>query len=142
MLTPAEQQASSAWHLCFRRDIISVNGELGGPRGVTAVDLDEGSMATLEEVKLKTPEGELPRFDALSATALKDPKLTYRGDHIVSAFSGHWLEPSASPPAPAAAAWLVVSADGQSKYLVDFIRFEGTAADTPGTVVMKVKPVQ
>ncbi|MBC7017941.1 hypothetical protein, partial [Salmonella enterica] len=34
MLTTAEARASSAWHLCFRRQDISVNGEVGGPRGV------------------------------------------------------------------------------------------------------------
>ena len=55
-LTLKAAHASSAWHLCFRRDKISVNGELGGPRGVTAVDLDADATAseTIEKIKLRT----------------------------------------------------------------------------------------
>src|SRR5262249_35710635 len=38
MLTAADARASQAWHLCFRRQDISVNGEVGGPRNVGAID--------------------------------------------------------------------------------------------------------
>lgn len=136
-----EARTSMGWHLCFRRDSISINGELGGPRGVTAVDLDANAEETTEAVEAKKAELELPRFEALTAAGLDDAKLTYRGDHIVSAFSGHWLVAGATPPAPRDAVWLVNGADGSSKYLLLFSRFEGAAADTPGTVVMQVKPL-
>jgi hypothetical protein len=140
-LKPADVRASSAWHLCFRRETISVNGELGGPRGVTAVDLDENSNEKIEDVMLKNADTELPRFEALSADALNDAKLTYRGDHVVSAFSGHWLVVGANPPAPREVVWFVNGGEEGSKYLLEFIRFEGAAADTPGTVVMRVKTI-
>lgn len=141
-LSPAEAQASSAWHLCFRRQNISVNGELGGPRNIGAVDLDAEKIGTetLSEVLEKTPESEQARFDAVDAQAFAGQ--TFRGDRVVSAFSGLWLEKGASPPAPAQVAWLVVGADGKSKYLVGFARFEGATATSPGTIVMRVKSVK
>jgi hypothetical protein len=142
MLKPSETIASKVWQLCFRRETVSVNGELGGPRGVTAVDLDAEANETLTEVQAKTEDTELPRFNATGAAELNDPKLTYRGDHIVTAFTDHWLEPGATPPAPREASWYVIGADGTSQYQIKFIRFEGPGADTPGTVVMRVRPVQ
>jgi hypothetical protein len=143
-LTPEEAGASSAWHLCLRRDAIRVNGELGGPRGVTAVDLDGAATATEtpEEIAARTAESELQRFDAVDAAALGAPGLVYRGDRIVSVFSQGWLEPGAEPPAPAAATWLVAGADGESMYLIVFERFEEPGESSPGTVIMRVKPVQ
>ncbi len=142
MLTPAEARASSAWHLCFRREEISVNGELGGPRGVGAVDLDADKTATekLEEVIERTPESELGRFEAVTAESFEGH--TFRGDRIVSAFSGLWTTRNAVPPAPANVAWLVVGADGKSRYLVGFVRFEGATETSPGTIVMRVKAVR
>ncbi|MBX3227516.1 MAG: HmuY family protein [Labilithrix sp.] len=142
MLSPAEQRASSAWHLCFRREAISVNGEEGGPRGVTAVDFEAEKVAseTPDEVGARTEEGELARFDAVTAASFEGAAL--RGDRVVSAFSLLWLERGASPVAPAKNAWLVVGADGKKRYLVGFSRFEGATATSVGTVVMRVKAVQ
>jgi hypothetical protein len=142
LLSPAEARVSSAWTLCFRRDNISVNGEVGGPRGVGAVDLDAAQSATekLADVVAKTPESELARFAALDAAALAGQP--FRGDRVVSAFGTLWLERGASPPAPSKMAWLVTGADGQSKYLVGFARFEGATAKSPGTIVMRVKAVK
>lgn len=139
MLTPAEARVSSAWHLCFRRENISVNGEVGGPRGVTAVDLDADKSANerLADFLEKTPESEQARFDAVNAASLAGQ--TLRGDRVVSAFGTLWLERGASPPAPSKTAWLVVGADGSSKYLVGFARFEGASAAAPGTIVLRVK---
>lgn len=143
MLTPEEARASSDWQLCFRRDAISVNGELGGPRGVGAVDIDAESSGseTIEEVMKKTAASEEPQFDAVSFGALTDAKLSYRGDRVVSVFSGQWIEPGASPPAPIDSAWLVVGADGASSFLVVFERFEGATQASPGAVFMRIKPV-
>lgn len=143
-LTPAEARASSSWHLCFRRDAVSINGELGGPRGVRAADLDAARTASekLEDVQAKTPESEAPRFDAAGPAELEDPSVVYRGDRVVSAFSDLWFEPGASPPAPASAAWLVQGADGASTFLVAFERFEGAGEATPGRVHMRVKQLR
>ena len=142
MLTPAEARTSSAWHLCFRRQDISVNGEVGGPRNVGAVDLDADKIATdtFATVVEKTDESELARFDAVNAASLAGQ--TFRGDRVVSAFGTLWLERGASPPAPAKQAWVVYGADSVSKYLLGFSRFEGADATKPGTIVMRVKSVK
>jgi hypothetical protein len=141
-LTPAEARQSSAWHLCFRRQDISVNGEVGGPRGAAAVDLDADKIATdtLEGVLAKTDESELPRFDAVNAAALAGQP--FRGDRVVSAFGTLWLARGVTPPAPAKSAWVVYGADSVAKYLVGFSRFEGGDATQPATIVMRVKSVK
>jgi len=141
-LSPSAALTSSAWHLCFRRQTISVNGELGGPRNVGALDFDADKVATekLADVQALTPESEVGRFDAVNAQSFQGQ--TFRGDRVVSAFSGLWLEKGVSPPKPANAAWLVVGADGKTKYLLGFSGFEGATDKTPGTVVMRVKGVQ
>jgi hypothetical protein len=140
-LTPTEALASSAWHLCFRRQNISVNGELGGPRNAGAVDLEAEKVVTetLPEILDKTPESEVGHFDGINAASFDGQ--TFRGDRVVSAFSGLWLKKGVTPPAPEQVAWLVVGADGKSKYLVGFARFEGATDKTPGTIVMRVKAV-
>jgi hypothetical protein len=141
-LSPTAARASSAWHLCFRRENISVNGELGGPRGVSAVDFDAEKTATekLVDILNMTPESEQARFDAITAASFDGQ--TLRGDRVVSAFSGLWIEKGSSPPAPRRDAWFIVGADGLSKYVLGFARFEGATAQSPGTVVMRVKTVK
>jgi hypothetical protein len=142
LLTPAEARASSAWHICFRRQDISVNGEVGGPRGVGAVDLDAAKTPTelLADVLPKTAESEQARFDAVDAKALAGQP--FRGDRVVSAFGTLWLERGVTPPTPARNAWLVYGADGSSKYVLGFARFEGATATNPGTIVMRVKSMK
>ncbi len=139
MLDAEEARASSAWHLCFRRDAISVNGELGGPRGVVAVDLDAAATEgeTVEQVAARTPERERARFDAVDAAALAAPSLIWRGDRVVSAFSDAWYAPATLAPAPAC--WIVIGADGASRFGVIFEAFEGASAAGPGVVAMRVR---
>jgi hypothetical protein len=60
----------------------------------------------------------------------------------VSPFSNLWIEKGSNPPAPRNAAWFVVGADLTSKFLIGFASFEGATATSPGTIVMKVKPVK
>jgi len=131
LLTPAEARLSRAWHLYFRRQDISVNGEVGGPRRGGAVDLDAAKIATdvLPDIFAKTDQSELARFDAVNAASLAGQ--TFRGDRV-----------RASPPAPARQAWVVYGADATSKYLLGFPRFEGADATGPGTIVMRVKSVK
>ena len=139
MLTAADARASRAWHLCFRRQDISVNGEIGGPRNVGALDFDVDKVAneTFDEIAVRTPESELARFDAVTAANFANQ--TFRGDRIVSAFSGLWTERGAVPAAPGKFAWLVVGADGKTRHLLGFSRFEAATTTSPGTIVMRVK---
>lgn len=141
--TPADALTTKDWHLCFRRASVSVNGELGGPRGVTAVDLHaaETKGETLDIVKMRTDASELARFDAIGYEELSDSKLVWRGDRIFSAFTEYWIDRAAETPAPTDASWLVQSAaDGVLRYLLVFDRFDGATADGPGKVVLRVKP--
>ncbi|MDF2694955.1 MAG: hypothetical protein K0S65_3338 [Labilithrix sp.] len=142
MKTPDEARNASDWHLCFRRDAISVNGERGGPRGVGAVDLDVDATKgeTLAQVETRTPESERARFDAVNAASFEGK--TFRGDRIVSVFGDAWLDRSSSPPNPAYAAWLVQAADGKRKMLVGFARFESATTTSPGTIVLRAKLLQ
>ncbi|HEU4410192.1 MAG TPA: HmuY family protein [Polyangiaceae bacterium] len=140
-LTPEQALASTAWHLCFRREVISVNGGLGGPRGVAAVDFDAAQTngETIEQLKPLTAESELPRFEALTFDRFASANL--QGDRVVSAFDPLWLDATSTPPAPAPAAWLVTAADGTTKHLVGFASFDGATTATPGTIVLRAKRV-
>ncbi|MBX3219055.1 MAG: HmuY family protein [Labilithrix sp.] len=142
MLTPDAARASSEWHLCFRRDSISVNGEIGGPRGVTATDLDADKTASeaIDAVKTKTADGEKATFDA--ATAASFDGKTFRGDRVVSAFSDKWIEPAKAPLAPVNVTWLVQDAAGTQKFFLGFTSFQSPTSKSPGTVVVRIKPVK
>ncbi len=141
MLSPADAATSTDWDLCFRRDVISVNGELGGPGDVAAVDLDADPDEQLAEVKARTAENQEDAFDSVDDAALTSPDLAYRGDYVTSAFSDKWADLTASPPVPAAStAFLVVGADGEARYLVAFNAFEGADETAPGTVRVGVVP--
>jgi hypothetical protein len=141
-LAPDAARTSTVWHLCFRRDSISVNGGIGGPRGVNAVDLDADKTAgeTADGVKAKTADSEKAAFDAALAASF-DGK-TFRGDRVVSAFSDTWIDATKSPLAPANAAWLVQDAAGTQKFLLGFTSFQSPTSKSPGTVVVRVKPVK
>jgi len=141
MLAPSAARTSTVWHLCFRRENISVNGEIGGPRNVGAVDLDaaKSPSESLSDTINKDADNQKAAFDAVNAASLAGR--TFRGDRVVSAFGTLWLERGASPPKPASSAWLVVGADA-ANYLLGFVRFDGATATTPGTVVMRVKAVK
>lgn len=142
MLTPAQAVASTAWSLCFRRSNITVNGELGGPRGTTAVDLNAAETAgeTVGTVQQRTDAAEKARFDAANAQAFAG--LTFRGDRVVSTFGEAWLQPGVSPVAPTSMVWLAKDASGAHKFLIGFPSFENATATSPGTVVMQIKPVR
>lgn len=143
MLTIAAAQTSSAWDLCFRRDAISVNGEVGGPRGVGAVDIQASQTRSesLAAVQARTADTEKPLFDGVSESTLSGAM--FRGDHIVSAFeTGLWLDTTQSPAKPGAnQAWLVVDASGGRKFLLSFSAFQNATTSSPGTVVAHIKPV-
>jgi hypothetical protein len=97
---------------------------------------------TLDAVKARTPDSELPRFVAADYAALTAPDLVYRGDRIVTAFTDLWLEPGSSPPAPRDASWLVIGPDGASNYVLVFNKFEGATEKTPGEVTLHIKAVK
>lgn len=144
LLTPEQALGSSAWHLCFRRDTVAVNGGLSGPRGVEAVDLDGTATDTesLEEIRTRTASSELGRFEAVERSALEDSELIWEADRVVSAFGDLWLVADADPPEPTDDVWLVVGADGSSHYLLSFIEFSGASERTPGLVRLRRKTVR
>lgn len=137
MHTTLEASTATDWHLCFRRDAITVNGERGGPRGVGAVDADfalrEGE--TLATVSARTADSERPRFDR---QALDDPTLVFRGDRVLSAFSDAWFARTV-PRAPLSACWVVVGHDGATRYGLLFDHFLGASDASPGTVTLHVR---
>lgn len=136
VLTATEAKSSKAWHLCFRRDRISLNGGLSGPRGVEAADLDADATATetLQQVQKRTAGSELQRFNAVSYAALTDPDLAYQGDDAIrSAFTDRWISKGSNPLSPEPGTWLVAGAGG-ARHLVIFPCFEGATASSPGAV--------
>ena len=142
-LTPDEAAESEDWDLCFRRDVITVNGGAGGPRGVEAVNLDAANteQETVEQVMARTATGELTRLETTTHEMLSVPGLDYRGDAVMSAFSQRWYE-DGDPRSPVLdKSWLVVGPDGETRYYVVFTDFEGVRADSPGTVVLRVQAV-
>jgi hypothetical protein len=139
LLRPAEASESTDWDVCFRRDAISVNGELGGPGEVTAVDLAPNTNEPVADVKGFTAENTEEAFDAVDHAVLSDPALEYRGDYRTSAFTNKWVDRSSDPPVPVmSSAWLVVGADGISRYLVGFQSFDGATAEAPGRLELYV----
>jgi hypothetical protein len=143
-LTPDETHSSTAWHLCFRREVISVNGELGGPGDVAAADFDRAKTAseTEDQIQARTAASELPHFDEVGFTELDDPKVVYRGDRVVTAFSDLWIEAGSSPLEPTLAAWLAIANSGSDSTLVAFLSFTDPTATSPGTIDMRIKPVK
>lgn len=142
-LTPAAALASSDWDLCFRRDTISVNGEIGGPGGVAAVNLDAASilLELIDDVKERTPESEMERFEAVDFERLSDPGLNYRGDRVVSVFGDRWFDGEGESSTPTDGAWLVQGADGEHQYLVVFREIEGTER-AAGKIEMRIRSVE
>jgi hypothetical protein len=143
-LTPKEAFESADWQLCFRREGISVNGGLSGPRGVKAVDLQAAQTAdeTEDEVQARTAEGELARFEEVDFATLSDDSLDYRDDGVVTAFAQRWLEPGSAPLAVSDYVWLVVGADGASKYLLKFSELSGDPAREQATLRLDAKSVR
>jgi hypothetical protein len=143
-LTQAEAAQSDAWQLCFRREGIAVNGGLSGPRGMEAVDLQAALTAdeTEAELKARTAASEKALFDAQDFAALSDPSLVYRPDGVVTAFARRWLEPGSDPLALSESVWLVVGADGASKYLMRFSALSGDPAVEQATLSLEAKLVR
>ncbi len=141
----ADQAAESLdWDVCFRREAISVNGGLGGPGDVTGVDLEAGGTSdeTLAAVKKRTAKSEEARFDAVDEAALTAPGLEYTGDHVASAFTGKWADLRSTPPVPTpSTAFLVIAANGYSRFLVSFDSFDTADLESPGTVQLSVQKV-
>jgi len=142
MLNIADAKMSIAWHLCFRRDKISVNGELGGPRNILALDFDfdKTPTETIATVKTETADNQLPHFNAIAASAFSGK--TFRGDRVISAYTELWIDRAQNPIAPRSAAFLQYAADGKRAYVVGFTKFSSANAQGPGTVTMSVKGVK
>ncbi len=144
-LTPEQALGSKDWDLCFRRDAISLNGGVGGPGEVEAVDLDAADTSSEnddeEAVIARTPSTELERFEATDYARLTARGVLYAPDGVVSGFTGRWYE-AGEPPLPSLDAWLVEGAEGLSSFLVAFDGFEGADENGPGTVLLRVVPTE
>jgi hypothetical protein len=138
-LSPSAALRDASWHLCFRRQTITVNGGVSGPRGVTAVDLQSSSTETetLAEMKARTSDTTLARFEGITAAAFDGA--SFAPDRIVSGFGSEWAALQSVPPAPVPATWVVHSADGQSTFLLRFSSFTGGSPESPGRVVLQTK---
>ena len=143
-LTPAEAVKSPAWHVCFRRESISVNGGLSGPRGMEAVDLEGADTAneTEAQIQKRTAASEKKLFDSVDFATLSDASLAYRPDGVVTAFGQRWLEPGTDPLELSASVWLVIGADGASKYLLRFSGLAGDPAVEQATLRLEAKSVR
>jgi hypothetical protein len=143
-LTPAQASDSDDWHLCFRREAIAVNGGLSGPRGVEAVDLqgDQTAHETPEQVQARTEDSELPAFDEVDYATLSADGLSWAADGVVTAFARRWLEAGSDPLALSDTVWLVLAADGASKYLMKFESLRGDLGNDTATVSVRAKAVR
>lgn len=143
-LTLEEAGQSDAWQLCFRRESIAVNGGLSGPRGMEAVDLQADATAgeTEADIQGRSEDSELPLFEAVDHAALTDDALTWTSDGVVTAFGRRWLDAGREPAALSDSVWLVVAADGASKYLVRFESLDGDLGDAGATLSLRAKAVK
>ena len=143
-LTPAEAASSDAWQLCFRRESIAVNGGLSGPCGMLAVDLQSAQTAdeTAMEIQALTAASQQKRFDDVDFATLTDPTLAYSADGVVTAFAKRWLEPGSDPLALSESVWLVIGADGASKYLMQLSDLSGDPAVEQATLSLQAKRVK
>lgn len=140
MLTPAAALASPAWHLSFRRQTVTVNGGIAGPRGAVAHDLDAPTRAgeSLDTVRTRSADGERAHFEAVTRASFDGKPFLAEG--IVSAFGDTWVDRGGPTPTPRYATWILVDARGQ-RFLVGFSAFVSATTTSPGTVVMHRKPV-
>ena len=137
-LLPAEASASAAWHVCLRRQNVSVNAlDSRGARRRPDPRGDGVRVAT-------TPRPARRRASAHASTpgARRRRGRAFRADGVVSVFTDARADRDATPPAPVYAAWLVVDAAGARKFLVAFTAFDRPTEDGPGTVALTLKPVK
>ena len=92
-------------------------------------------------MKDRTAASELAAFDAVDYATLTAPGLAWRGDGVVSALSGKWLEAGKNPLEPARASWLVAGSDGETPFFVAFDGFTGATATSLGTIQLRVKKI-
>lgn len=144
MLTPEQAAQSDSWHLCFRREAVAVNGGISGPRGIEAVDLQaaETPDETEAQIKARSAESELARFESVDSDRLNDDTLTWKADGVVTAFADRWLEAGSEPLALSETVWFVIAADGSGKYLLKFEDLSGDPAARPATLSLRAKSVR
>jgi len=143
MLTPDQAGESDAWHLCFRRETISVNGGVSGGRGIESVDLQGAETAdeTEAEIQARTAASELASFEAVDHDALGAPTLSWKEDGVATAFAERWLELGSEPLAVSDATWFVIAADSVGRYLVKFESLTGDPALEQATLGLRAKRV-
>jgi hypothetical protein len=143
-LTPVDAADSDDWHLCFRREAIAVNGGLSGPRGVEAVDLqgDQTAQETEQEIQARSADSELAAFDEVDYATLSGDGVSWATDGVATAFAQRWLEPDSDPVALSDTVWLVLAADGASKYLMKFESLSGDLGNDTAMLSVRAKAVR
>lgn len=143
MLTEREAGRSDEWDLCFRRDVINVNGGAGGPGNVEAVNLQADAIADepLQDIRERTADSELRRFEQVTYEDLIDASLDYRGDRVITPFADRWFDGQGAEATPVNGTWLVRGADGVSNYLVLFLELSGNE-QSAGTVALQVRALE
>jgi hypothetical protein len=68
--------------------------------------------------------------------------LVYRPDGVLTAFGQRWLEPGTDPLALSDSVWLVIGADGASKYLLRFSDLVGDPGSESATLSLEAKSVR
>ncbi len=140
-LTSEAAHVSNDWHLCARRDTLSVNGGVSGPRNVTSADLDVAKTAgeLLGDVRSLTESSTTAAFEAVTRASFVGA--TFVPDGIVSAFRDLWVDRSGAPPTRGNGAWLVQGGVSEQKYLVAFPELHGATEATPTRITLSIKKV-
>jgi hypothetical protein len=74
---------------------------------------------SFDAVKALTPEQTSKGFESVDFATLSAPNLEYRGDRIISIFSGNWLTRDVDGSvSPTEASWLVRGRDGKQFYSI------------------------
>jgi hypothetical protein len=143
-LSPSAASERDDWHLCLRRDAISVNNEPSGPGDVMAADLDVSSFLSesVASVEALSAESSLKRFNGVDEAALSNPNLDYLRDGVVSAFADRWVERVGDELVPSDASWFVRGADGAHYYIVIFEAVSRLADDAGYRVKLRVRAVE
>lgn len=139
--TPVEASTVNDWHICARRDVVSVNGGVSGPRGATSADLDaaKSTSETLGELKGLTEQSTQAAFEAVTAESFRNVQFLVDGP--VSAFRDLWIDKTSAPPIAGYGAWVVKSAKSEQLYLIAFPEFVDSTATSPTQVQLFVKKI-
>ena len=129
-----EPTSSDAWDIAFNATSVMLNGGAAGPGNVSAA-CDCGSF-TLEDVEELTPESELPRFEAATATTIPAAS-EFVMDELQPAIA-EWYSgaPGAAATANTARTFILRRSEPTQYAKVRVTGITGATADSPGEVML------